>query len=350
MKAAVLRSFNNVQVEELIVPDLEVGQVLVKVQAATICGAQINEITGAKGPDRFLPHLLGHEGCGVVSAIGPGVTCVRPGQRVVMHWRKGNGIEARAPKYNKLGQVGIVEQIGAGPVATFAEQAIVSENRLTVMPEQCVMRPDLASLLGCAVTTALGLINNEANLKIGQSIVIAGIGGVGINIVQGAGMVSAYPIIAIDVDAHKLQRARFMGATHTFEAPSDALVKTVKAICPKGVDVFVDCTGAPAMINQGFEMVGAGGKLILVGQPPEGKGLFFINGRQHYVGKTILDSQGGLTDPNVDIPRYIKLFEQSRLELEGLITHRFKLDKINDAIALMQTGTAGRIALEMNCD
>src|SRR5262249_32148541 len=160
-----------------------VGQVLVKIQQSGICGAQLGEIAGVKGPDKFLPHLLGHEGGGVVEDVGPGVSHVKKGDHVVLHWRKGVGIQAKPSNYRWMERV-----VNAGWVTTFSEYTVASENRVTPIPKDIPF--DIASLMGCAVTTALGLINNDAQVKIGQSVAVLGCGGVGLNMVQGAALVS----------------------------------------------------------------------------------------------------------------------------------------------------------------
>jgi len=317
--------------------------VLVQVQCSTICGKQVGEILGHCGEDKYLPHLLGHEGCGKVLKFGPGVTKVKEGDQVVMHWRKGAGIEAKPPKYKWKDRT-----VGAGPVATFADHAVVSENRLT--PTGVDVQPWVGSLMGCAVTTALGLINNEAQLKIGQSIAIAGAGGVGLNIVQGAAMVSACPIIAIDKVTNRLRVAGTLGATHMIDSrmAGNDLAAAIRQIVGKsGVDVFVDCTGSPRVISDGLEATASGGRLILVGQPPVNSDLVISDFRRHYCGKTILDSQGGLTNPTIDIPRYLELYRQGKLVLNILISESFPLADINKAIAAARNGSSGRIALEM---
>jgi S-(hydroxymethyl)glutathione dehydrogenase/alcohol dehydrogenase len=330
-KAAILRELNApLSIEVIEIPALGIGQVLVEVRAAGICGAQIREITGAKGADKYLPHLLGHEGAGVVLEVGPGVTKVIPGDHVVLHWRKGTGIEAKPPVYQtEKGRV------GAGPVSTFATRAVISENRMTVVEEWVHMV--VAALLGCGVTTGLGIVNNEARVKIGQSIAVAGVGGVGLNVIQGAVMVSAHPIIAIDLLDEKLEKALDFGATHLY-----ANVREM----PHQVDVFVDCTGNTSVIAAGFSKLAPGGKLILVGQPRQGQDLVLADVQKDYNGKTILDSQGGLTNPDIDIPRYVQLYNQGRLNLDDLITHRFSLSEINQAIDVMKTGQCCRIILE----
>ncbi len=345
MKAAILTKQN----APLVVDDvrhipfaLDYGQVLVKILSTTICGAQVNEITGAKGEDRFLPHLLGHEGCGEVVLCGLGVTRVQIGDRVVLHWRKGVGIEALPPRY-AWGEY----TVGAGPVATFGETAIVSENRLTPIGKD--IPPSVASLMGCAITTGLGLINNEAHLKIGQSIAVAGVGGVGMNVIQGAAMVSANPIVAIDRITTKFGIARLLGATHTIDTSCQNMkVELCKLFGKVGVDVFVDCTGVPSIIDEGLSCVASGGKMILVAQPAIGFPVTFTNFRQNYCGKTILDSQGGMTNPNIDIPRYLALYREDKLQLDNLISHSFPISRINEAVELVKSGIALRVALEIN--
>lgn len=341
MKAAVLTDINyHLKLMDVFNNELKPGQVLVGIKCAGICGAQLNEISGAKGPDLFLPHMLGHEGGGIVTEIGPGVRHVQVGDHVVMHWRQGVGIDAGPSIYTS----GVDIVVGSGPIATFAEQAVVSENRVTKIDTDIPF--DVAAMLGCAVTTGLGLINNEAQLKFGQSIAIAGVGGVGLNIIQGAALASAGRIIAIDLIEKKLVQATRFGATVTIRNQGGF----VNAINRHGglVDVFVDCTGIPDIINEGLGSVKPGGKLILVGQTRFGLDLKLTNMALHYNGKTIIDSQGGLTNPTTDIPRYITLYRRKKLNIDGLITHRYPLEDINEAIKQVRSGNTGRCVLEMN--
>src|SRR5712691_642251 len=216
-KAAILvQSRQPLIVDGITFPaELDAGQVLVKVLHTTICGAQINEIAAAKGPDKFLPHLLGHEASAQVVEIGPGVTHVKPGDTVVLHWRPSQGIQCRPPAYRWRG-----ETLNAGWVTTFNEYAVISENRMTVIPADFDRK--LAPLFGCAVTTAAGVVNNDAKVKIGESVVIFGIGGVGLNLVQFAQLAGAHPIVAVDLLAHKLDMAKARGATHCVDASQTA--------------------------------------------------------------------------------------------------------------------------------
>lgn len=349
MKAAVLNKLNEyLSVEELYLPDrLDYGQVLVRVFVSGICGAQIREICGAKGSDPYLPHLLGHEGSGMVVDVGPGVKTVKVGDHVVMHWRKGVGIDASFPRYNRSNVT--IGTVGGGAITTFNEMAVVSENRLTAINKAVPF--DVAALMGCAVTTALGLINNEAQLKIGQSIAVAGCGGVGLNIIQGATMVSAHPIIAIDLIEAKLVMASSFGATATINTGEMNLTEGVAEVVGKrGVDVFVDCTGDVGTINKGFSVTAPGGRMILVGQPDCHQDLVISAVHKHYCGKVMMDSQGGMTDPTLDIPRYIDLYLKGKLKFDGLITGRFALDDVNEAIEYARSGLAGRVVLELRRD
>ena len=156
MKSAVLEKINEpLAIREVGLSELEVGQVLVKVLVSGLCGAQLHEIRGHKGNEKFLPHPMGHEGCGIVEEVGPGVTTVKVGDKVVMHWRPGSGIESTFPKY-LLGD----KWMSSGKCTTLSEYSIVSENRVTTVPQDTPPE-DLCAILGCALTTAMGIIDNE---------------------------------------------------------------------------------------------------------------------------------------------------------------------------------------------
>ena len=164
MKAAILEQIDApLSVREVELTELKFGQVLVKVLVSGLCGAQLHEIKGHKGNAKFLPHLMGHEGCGIVEEIGLGVTTVEPGDKVVMHWRPGSGIESPFPNYILDGKT-----ISSGKVTTLNEYSIVSENRITKIPYDTPSV--LAAMLGCSLTTALGIIDNECDLKFGESV------------------------------------------------------------------------------------------------------------------------------------------------------------------------------------
>jgi S-(hydroxymethyl)glutathione dehydrogenase/alcohol dehydrogenase len=330
MKAALLTAHN----EPLTVADVDpcalaYGQVLVRVLVSGICGAQLQEIRGEKGGP--LPHLMGHEGCGLVEEIGPGVTKVKPGDKVVMHWRPGLGIESDFPKYNLDGKV-----FSSGKVNTLTEKAIVSENRLTVVPPDT--NAEFAALLGCSLTTALGVIDNESNLRFGERVAVVGCGGVGLNVLTAARLRGAGEIHAVDTATAKNKLCLEHGATY---------FHTNVAELPLGIDLVIDTTGVPEVISEIFLKLSNKGRILLLGQPTPGKSLVFPEAIRLFngAGLSIRASQGGSTVPQEDIPRYLELFKLKLLSIDKLITHRITLIDVNLAFETLKSGTAGRIMI-----
>jgi S-(hydroxymethyl)glutathione dehydrogenase / alcohol dehydrogenase len=333
MKAAILVEQNQpLVVAEVELPEaLGVGQVLVKIHYSGICGSQLGEIDGVKGEDRFLPHLLGHEGSGIVLAVGPGVRHVEPDDTVVLHWCKGLGIDSETPTY-RWGN----REVSAGCLTTFNEYALVSENRCTPIPSDSDLQ--VAALFGCAVTTGFGVVENNARLRIGESIVALGVGGVGLNIVQAASLVSAHPIIAVDLHENRLNLARKMGATHLVNASEVNVQAELESITGSaGVDVAVDSTGLPEMIQLGYRITKPMGRVVLVGVPLTGDDIELHSLPLHF-GKQLSGSHGGDGDPHVDIPRYHGLYRSGRIRLRELITDVVGLDDINEAVRAMRAG------------
>ena len=334
MKAAVLVEIDApLTVCDVELTELEVGQVLVKVLVSGLCGAQLHEIRGHKGNAKFLPHLMGHEGCGVVEAVGDGVTTVKVGDKVVMHWRPGTGIEAPFPSYILNGN-----PMSSGKVTTLSEYSIVSENRLTTVPQDTPA--ELCAILGCALTTAMGIIDNEVDLKFGESVAVIGTGGVGLNLIQAAAMKSACPIIAVDNNLSKEQMCLDLGASKFYTSIDQIEGK---------VDIVIDTTGIPEVISQGISILSNTGRMILVGQPAPGKFVEVMNAVNLFngIGQSIKATQGGKTNPQEDIPRYIRLHKEGLLDVSKLITHTFTLDQINEAFDLLKTGNAGRIMIKI---
>ena len=334
MKAAVLEKLNYpLAIREVFPTELLPGQVYVKVLASGLCGAQLHEIRGHRGNEKFLPHLMGHEGCGIVKEVGPGVTTVKEGDKVVMHWRPGSGIESEFPKYH-LGE----KIISSGKCTTLSEFSIVSENRLTKVPHDTPTV--LAAMLGCSLTTALGIIDNECNLKFGESVAIIGCGGVGLNLIQAAKMKNAYPVYGVDINDKMFDLTHQIGV--------DIFTCDLEFI-PHKVDVILDTTGVPEVISKAFDKLAPSGRLIMVGQPAPGTDLNIFNPLSMFdgQGKSIRASQGGGTKPDEDIPRYIKLANREMLDFNTLHTDTFALDNINDAFDLLKTGNAGRIIIKI---
>jgi S-(hydroxymethyl)glutathione dehydrogenase/alcohol dehydrogenase len=213
---------------------------------------------------------------------------------------------------------------------------------LTPIPADVNSR--LVPLFGCAVTTAFGVINNNAQVKVGQSVVVFGVGGVGLSIVQAARMVSAYPIVAVDIVPEKLDMAERFGASHSINSTITADVgKAIRDIVgPDGADVIIETTGNPRVIETAYELTQPKGRIVLVGVPRKGDNISIYSLPLHFK-KIITGSEGGEAEPHNDIPRYVQLLQSGRLNLDGLITHEFRLNEINEAIVQVRSGEAGRV-------
>ena len=330
IRAAVLVKSNApLELEELEIAPLRFGQVLVKIHYSGICGAQINEIDATKGSDKFLPHLLGHEGCGTVLDAGEGVKHVQRGDKVVMHWRQGAGLQSEPPVYTSQGR-----RVNAGWVTTFQDYAIVSENRLTTIPADFDSR--LAPLFGCAITTAFGVVNNDARVKVGESVIVFGAGGVGLAIIKALSMVSAYPIVAVDINMNKRVAARAAGAT---SAITPKIAQDLKK-----ADVVIETTGVKEIIELAYALTHPDGRTVLVGVPREKVSIYTL---PIHFKQTLHGSHGGSAEPHLDIPRYIRLMAAGKFSLDGMVTHEFPLAEINDAISLVRSGDAGRVMVRM---
>lgn len=343
MKAAILHTIDApLVIAEVGLTPLQVGQVLVKVLVSGICGAQLQEIAGNKGNAKFVPHLLGHEGCGIVEEVGPGVTTVQKGDKVVMHWRQGEGIESPFPKYVYEGK-----EISSGRVTTFSEYAIVSENRVTTVPSDTPV--ELAALLGCGLSTALGTVENEAKVRFGESVMIIGVGGLGVNLITAAKLASAYPIIAVDIHDSKKELALSMGANIFINAKTESIADMLAEHGLKKVDVIIDTAANKKGTEAAIPLLSGTGRYIMVGQPKPGESIELLDAHHFFegVGKTFTATQGGCFMPHVDIPRYIRLAKGNILSTEGIITHRVKLEDVNDAIELVRSGGASRILIEL---
>jgi S-(hydroxymethyl)glutathione dehydrogenase / alcohol dehydrogenase len=319
-------------IDEVELPALGYGQVLVQVKVSRICGSQLGEIEGVKGPDKYLPHLLGHEGGGIVVEVGPEVSHVKPGDHVVLHWRPGAGIQAAPSKY-RLG----TQTINAGNITTFQNLAVVSENRVTKISADTDF--EIAALLADTLTTGFGAVTRDARVTIGEAVVVIGVGGIGLGTVLGAHLAGAHPVIAVDIHDHKLAKAREFGATHTVNTRHENLGDAVQRILGGSADVVFDVTGQPAVIEQAWKFTGPKGRLVLVGVMRHDQQLSLNTLPLHY-GKVLTGSEGGSSQPHLDIPRYLRIIRASRFDPRGMISHRCSLTDVNPAIATMRAGAS----------
>ena len=343
MKAAILAA----QGEPLVIDsvqlpmDLSPGQVLVKVHYTSVCGSQVAMIDGKRGTDPYLPHLLGHEGSGTVEEVGPGVRTVAQGDCIVLHCGIGEGIESETPYYQWRGN-----PLNAGWVTTFNQYAVVSENRLTSISPDSDLR--LAPLFGCAVLTGLGAIG-KAGVEPGSSVVILGAGGVGLNLIQGAALVSAYPIVAVDLSDEKLYLARQLGATHCVNTKRCALNREIPRIVGDALaDVVIDSTGHVELLETAYQLTRTDGVTMLISGPKADYNVS-LNPEPLHFGRTVTGFQV-ITEsrPHRQIPRYIKLANAGKLKLKELITESASLDDINTVVEKMRNGDlTGRCIIQL---
>ena len=329
--AILVEQHRPLELAEVDVPAPGYGQVLVELKASRICGSQLGEIDGVKGPDRWLPHLLGHEGSGIVKEIGPEVTTVKPGDHVVLHWRPGAGIQGRSPVYDWNGR-----RVNAGYVTTFNHVAVVSENRVTPTPAD--LDDEIACLLADTLTTGAGVINRDAGVCIGESVVMFGAGGVGLGVILAASLAGAHPIVAVDIYPHKLDVARRFGATHTLVATSASLEDDIRDLVgSRGADVVIDGTGRPEVIERCYRLTQPEGRCVLFGVMRHDLRVSLHTLPLHH-GKILTGSEGGGSRPAEDIPRLVRMMRDGRFDPKAMVSHRGTLADVNDLIARMRAG------------
>jgi S-(hydroxymethyl)glutathione dehydrogenase/alcohol dehydrogenase len=334
------------------------GEVLVNIAASGVCHSDWHLVTGAtKHP---LPVVPGHEGAGVIEAVGPNVSGLEPGDHVVLNWAPDCG----TCFYCQRGKPNLcetfLEPLWAGtmldgttrlsrdnePVyhfcglATFAEKAVVPQ-------ESCVpIRKDIpltvAALVGCAVSTGVGAAMYTADVRPGDSVAVYGCGGVGLNIIQGAALCGASPIIAIDTNPTKMALAQKFGASHTLIADHKNWSQIHELTDGRGADVVFEAVGTPALQKEGLRATRPGGSLILVGlssvkEPTNLSGAFIT--RQE---KVIKGSYYGSVNTKRDFPMLLDLYLSGRLMLDELVTHEFELQEINQAYEAMLSEEVAR--------
>ena len=326
---------------ELTLPPLKPGQVLVDVAYSGVCQSQLNEVRGRKGPDRFLPHTLGHEGSGTIVEVGEGVTKVAPGDKVVLSWLKGSGADVPGTIYQ-----GPTGPVNSGAISTFLRRTITCENRVTPLPASVPLRE--AALLGCAIPTGAGIVMNTLKLQAGQSIAVFGLGGVGLSALLAARALGANPVIAVDVVPEKLERAKALGASHVIDARTQDPVTELRALTHgKGVDYAVEAAGHPKAMEDAFESVRMGGGLcVIAGNAPHGMTVK-LNPFSLIAGRRILGSWGGDSQLDQDIPRYADMYAKGTLPLSALITAEYALSDINQAFDDLEAGRVARALVKL---
>ncbi len=354
MKAAVCYEFGQpLVVEEIEIDPPQAGEVKVRMAATAICHSDVHIIRGEWGGEP--PVVAGHEGAGIVEKVGPGVNLVHKGDHVVVSLLRSCGrcepctigmphqcegefaLESESRLRNRQGQ-SIHQGINT---AAFAEYVIVDQSQLVPVPKE--MPLESAALLACGVITGLGAVVNRAQVEPGSSVVVIGAGGVGLNSVQGARLAGAHPIIAVDLLDSKLEASCAFGATHTINATDKDVKAAVSEITGGRLADYVFVTvGVVAAAEQAYSLTRKRGTVVLVGIPDWTTAMPVPIGPTVVSEKTITGSLMGTTRLSVDVPRLVALYEDKRLKLDELITARYSLSQINDAIEVTESGTALR--------
>jgi len=319
-KAAVLRNIDEpLVIEELEIPKLGGGQVLVKMLYSGLCRSQINEIKGWKGKDH-IPHLLGHEASGEVLEVGNGVSKVRSGDYVVCSWIKGAGLDSPIVKY-RAGDGSIVN---AGAVATFSQYAVISENRL--VPVSKKISGGVAALLGCAVPTGAGVVD-RLDIPLGSKLAVFGIGGIGASALLQATSLDI-ECFAIDVEDWKLHWAAGRGAVAVH-------FDNIKKYAP--FDFAIECSGNKDAMETAIGLAKDDGVIVIAGNLKPGKKIA-IDPFDLVKGKMISGTWGGGCFLDRDIPRYASEYLRGCLPLDKLITKVYSFEKINLGLAELNCG------------
>lgn len=336
--AVLFETGKDLELVELEIPKLNPGQVLVDISYSGVCHTQLSEVRGYRGPDKFLPHCLGHEGSGRVLEIGAGVRKVKVGDRVVLSWLKGSGADVPGTKY-KLGS----RDVNAGGVTTFMKLAVLSENRVSALGNDVEDLP--AALLGCALPTGFGSISNTVRAEPGSKVIVFGVGGVGLCAVAGASFLKCSEIVAVDINSSRLEGARSFGATSTINAPLST--ERLRELANK-FDLAIEVTGRPEIINQALQLVRPrGGIVVIVGNPKAGE-LLTLDPRIFNEGKQIRGTWGGDSNPDIDQPKLQKMLSEGVLNLRPLYEHVYPLENINQALRDLETGSVLRPMLKMD--
>ncbi len=354
MLAAVCRSFNApLTIEEVELAPPGPGEVEVALGACAICHSDVHFIDGAWGGT--LPAVYGHEAAGVVAACGDGVQGVAPGDHVVVtlirscgrcyfceqgeetacghDFPRSHASPLRDAKGHEL-QQGMA-------TAAFAERVVVDRSQLVRIDPD--LSPAAASLLACGVITGVGAVTNTAAVPAGASVVVIGAGGVGLNAVQGARIVGARPIIAVDIVAGKRETALAFGATATLDPTTGELAAGVRGLTGgRGADYVFVTVGSKAAIEQGIGLLRRGGTLVIVGMPASGVTVDLDPASLAADGQRVLGSKMGSSRISSDIPRLVELYRDGQLKLDELVSGRYPLAAINEAIADLRQGTALR--------
>lgn len=351
MKAAVLWERRApLAIEDVELADLAPGETRIRVLASGVCHSDLHHIQR----DTWLmpPFVPGHEAAGIVEAVGEGVTRVKPGDHVISAFGvrcgecffclRGQPYLCATPYPQNVrlrkGDQALTPMLNVG---SFAEYANLDARNLVTIPDDMPLEP--AALIACGVTTGIGAVTNTARVEPGANVVVIGLGGVGLNVVQGAHLAGAARIIAVDIVPYKLELAQVFGATHVVNARENDPVEEVRRLTGGwGADYAFEVIGHPRTIGQAYDAVRKGGTAVVVGVAPEEAEVAINAVGIMRTGKTLVGCNYGSVRPYVDFPRYVDLYRNGRIKLDELISRRFTLDEANEAFAAMERGEVAR--------
>ncbi len=328
-------------IAELNIPALKPGQVLVEIAYSGACGTQVMEVRGDKGEDKWVPHCIGHEATGTVLDVGAAITKVKSGEKVVLSWIKGTGIEAGGSVYEWNGR-----KVNAGAVTTFQRHSVVSENRLTPLSDDMPM--DVGILLGCAAPTGMGAIFNVLQPKPGDTVAIFGTGGIGLSACMAAAFAGSTVIIGIDPSPQRRALAQKYGATQVIDPASSDVVAEIKRRVPGGVDIAVEATGIPSVMSEAIHAVRMqGGRAVVIGNAKLGLTLT-LNPGVFNQGKSLMGTWGGDSVPDRDYARFSRLLTSGRFAVRDLLSTPYPLSAADQALQDLVSGKVGRPLIDMS--
>lgn len=351
VRAAVCRGTSRaLSIEDVILEPPGRDEVRVAVDAVAICHSDVSYIDGHWATD--LPAVFGHEAVGRVIEGGVDVD-LRVGTRVVITLVRHcstcrsclAGRPATCERVAELGSNPLMRSTSGEDIArglrcgAFAEQVVVHRSQLVPIDDS--LSDAAASLLACGVITGVGAVLHTSDVAVGDSVVVIGCGGVGLNVVQGAVLAGATPIVAIDTSDSKSEVSRRLGASH-FASPSEASTVVNEATNGRGADHVFVATGAPAALRSAPDLVAVNGSLVIVGMPPDGTSISVDPSSLAAAGQRILGSKMGSCDPSIDIPELVNHARAGRLDLDSLVSGTFALDEIESALEGVRSGSALR--------
>jgi S-(hydroxymethyl)glutathione dehydrogenase/alcohol dehydrogenase len=364
MKAALAREINKLSIEEIELDPPKDDEVLVKIEAAGVCHSDLHTY---KGELRAAPPLvLGHEGAGVVEAVGKNVRRVKPGDRIMVNWipscevcptclsgrqnlcERLTGTTFQALLLDGTSRLKTLDGLTLKhylSAATMAEYAVIHEASAIPFPDDVSF--EVAAIIGCAVATGVGAVINTAQARPGRPAAVIGCGGVGLSAVQGCRLSGCNPIVAVDVMESKLAFARQMGATHTVNARETDAIEALRELTAGGPEYVFDSVGSAITIPQALRMARPGGTAVIIGMHSFKDDVAIPPAVLVAQNKRLLGSFVGSINPRLDLPRLVDLYRAGKLQLDDLITKRYPLEGLPEAFDDMEAGSIARGVLVM---